>query len=110
MPTTTNKIKKIKLSNGSIYSIFDEGALRLNSDSKLITGNDIVDKVILDGNLFITEIDDVPVEDSIENVLVQDTTTGQIKKRTINKLLEDIGGCSYAFDNYTGTLTLKTGK
>lgn len=61
-------IKKIKLSDGSVYSIFDEGALRLNDEGKLVTGNKIVDALILDG-LYIIEIDDVSVEESIDNVV-----------------------------------------
>lgn len=105
-----NKIKKIKLNNGSVYSIFDEGALRLNENGKLITGNTIVDKVILEGDLFITEIDDVPLDEDINNVLVQDDGTGQIKKRSTDKLLEDIGGISYNMDDTTGVLSLKIGK
>lgn len=41
-------IKKIKLSDGSVYSIFDEGALRLDPESnKLLTGNQVVDNVLL---------------------------------------------------------------
>ena len=44
-------IKKIKLSNNQIYSIFDEGALRIDETThKLITGNAIVDQVLLDGD------------------------------------------------------------
>ena len=82
MADTQRRIKKIKLSDGSIYSIFDEGSLRLNANNVLVTGNDIVDTVILNGNLSITEIDDIPVSDSIDNVLVQDSTTGEIKKRS----------------------------
>jgi hypothetical protein len=82
MADTQRRIKKIKLSDGSIYSIFDEGSLRLNVNNILVTGNDIVDTVILNGNLSITEIDDIPVSDSIDNVLVQDSTTGEIKKRS----------------------------
>ena len=65
-----NRIKKIKLSNGSVYSIFDEGSLRLNSNNILITGNSIVDEVILEGNLYITEVDDIPITSNIDNVLV----------------------------------------
>lgn len=104
-------IKKIKLSNGDIYSIFDEGALRLDSTThKLITGNTVVDQVILNGNLYILEIDDVPVEQTISNVLVQDTTTGEIMRRSTNKLLEDIGGISYSMDESTGTLSLQIGR
>lgn len=105
-----NRIKKIKLSNGSIYSIFDEGSLHLNDDDVLITGNSIVDKVILEGHLYITEIDDVPVATNISNVLVQDSLTGEIKKRSIDYLLEDIGGISYNMDESTGVLSLKFGK
>ena len=100
------RIKKIKLSNGSVYSIFDEGSLHLNENNVLITGNSIVDEAILDGHLYITEIDDIPVNQSIDNVLVQDSTTGEIKKRTTNKLLEDIGGISYSMDETNGVLSL----
>lgn len=104
-------IKKIKLSDGSVYSIFDEGALRLDPESnKLLTGNQIVDNVIIEGNLSILEIDDVPLDATIDNVLVQDATTGQIKKRSTDKLLEDIGGISYSIDNTSGTLSFKLGK
>lgn len=104
-------IKKIKLSDGSVYSIFDEGALRLDPESnKLLTGNQVVDNVIIEGNLSILEIDDVPLDAAIDNVLVQDATTGQIKKRSTDKLLEDIGGISYSIDNTSGTLSFKLGK
>ena len=106
-------IKKIKLSNGSIYSIFDEGALRLNSQNKLITGNSIVDELIIDGDLYITEVDDVAVNNSIDNlvtaVLNTDTGAYEFKKRSTNQVLEDIGGISYSMDA-TGTLTFKIGK
>ena len=104
-------IKKIKLSDGSVYSIFDEGALRLDPKSnKLLTGNQVVDNVIIEGNLSILEIDDVPLDAAIDNVLVQDATTGQVKKRSTDKLLEDIGGISYSIDNTSGTLSFKLGK
>ena len=104
-------IKKIKLSDGSVYSIFDEGALRLDPKSnKLLTGNQVVDNVIIEGSLSILEIDDVPLDAAIDNVLVQDATTGQIKKRSTDKLLEDIGGISYSIDNTSGTLSFKLGK
>ena len=104
-------IKKIKLSDGSVYSIFDEGALRLDPESnKLLTGNQVVDNVIIEGSLSILEIDDVPLDATIDNVLVQDATTGQIKKRSTDKLLEDIGGISYSIDNTSGTLSFKLGK
>ena len=95
------EIRKVKLSDGSIYSFFDEGAFRLNENNILITGNNLVDEVILQGSLYITEIDDVPIEHSIENVLVQNTSNGLIQKRSVNKLLEDIGGISCKVDGTT---------
>lgn len=104
------KIKKIKLSNGSVYSIFDEGSLHLNENNVLVTGNTIVDEAILQGHFYITEIDDIPVTQSIDNVLVQDSTTGEIKKRTTDKLLEDIGGISYSMNDTNGILSLQIGK
>lgn len=103
-------IRKIKLVNGDVYSIFDEGAIRLNSQNILVTGNEVVDEAILNGHLYIVEIDDVPVTDNIDNVLTQDSLTGEIKKRTTDKLLEDIGGASYNMDGTNGILSLKIGK
>jgi len=102
-------IKKIKLSNGDIYSIFDEGALRLDSAThKLITGNSIVDQVLFDCDLYIAEVDDVPVDPT--NVLVWDESTGKVLKRSTNLLLADIGGISYDMDSDNGILSLKFGK
>ena len=102
-------IKKIKLSDGSVYSIFDEGALRLNDEGKLITGNDIVDALILDG-LYITEIDDVQVEQSIDNVVTAVYENGRwvMKRRSVDLLLKDIHGTSHEVNN--NILTLKLGK
>lgn len=101
-------LKKVKLSDGSVYSFFDEGAFRLNEDKVLITGNKVVDKVILEGSLHIVSIDDVPVEAAINSVLVQDPETGLIRKRSVNQLLEDIGGISCEVQS--DKLILKVGK
>lgn len=101
-------IKKIKLSDGSVYSIFDEGALRLNKDNILITGNKIVDEVIIQGHLEIVEIDDIPVDQAIDNVLVQDPITGRIARRSTSQLLADIGGMSC--DIQEGVFMVKIGK
>lgn len=103
-------LKRVKLSDGSVYSIFDEGALRLNADGKLITGNSVVDKMILDGTLYVLEIEEVAAATPISNVLIQDATTGEIKKRSTDQLLEDIGGISYSMDSATGTLAFKFGR
>lgn len=102
-----NKIRKIRLTDGSVYSIFDEGAIRLNANGVLITGNAIVDKVILDGHLSIMEIDDMDV--ATDNVLVQ-ASNGEIQKRGADKLLKDIGGASYNLDDQDGILSIKLGK
>lgn len=102
-------IKKIKLSNGDIYSIFDEGALRLDGIThKLITGNSIVDQIVLDGDLYIAEVDDTPIDPA--NVLIWDGSTGKILKRSTDLLLADIGGISYDMDSDNGILSLKFGK
>ena len=100
-------IKKIKLSDGSVYSIFDEGALRLNDEGKLITGNGTVDSLILDG-LYIVEIDDVPVENSIDNVVTAVYENGRwvMKRRSTDLLLKDIGGTSHSVNGNILNLTL----
>ena len=49
-------IKKVKLSDGSVYSFFDNGALRLNENNVLITGNDVVDQVIIQKKLWTSYI------------------------------------------------------
>ena len=101
-------IKKVKLSDGSIYSFFDNGALHLNENNVLITGSKVVDRVIIQKNLTIIEIDDVPIEQAIDNVLVQDKTTGRIMKRSTDQLLADIGGVSCEVEN--STFSVKIGK
>lgn len=104
----TGRIKKITLVDGSVYSIFDEGAIRQNAQGVLVTGNAIVDEAILQGHLYITQIDDIDV--AVDNVLTQNSSTGEIMKRDADKLLEDIGGASYNMNDATGTLSLKIGK
>ena len=101
-------IKKVKLSDGSVYAFFDNGALRLNENNILVTGDEVVDQVIIQKNLIIIEIDNVPVEQAIDNVLVQDKTTGRIMKRSIDQLLADIGGISCEVEN--STFSIKIGK
>ena len=101
-------IKKVKLSDGSVYAFFDNGALRLNENNILVTGDEVVDQVIIQKNLIIIEIDNVPVEQAIDNVLVQDKTTGRIVKRSIDQLLADIGGVSCKVED--STFSVKIGK
>lgn len=101
-------IKKIKMTDGSIYSIFDNGALRLNDQGILVTGDETVDELILAGYVKIIEIDDVPVTEEITNVLTQKENTGEIKKRSTDYLLKDIGG--YSADVESDSLVLTLGK
>ena len=68
----------------------------------------MVDRVIIQKNLTIIEIDDVPIEQAIDNVLVQDKTTGRIMKRSTDQLLADIGGVSCEVEN--STFSVKIGK
>ena len=101
-------IRRIELSDGSIYTIFDEGAIRQNADGVLVTGNAIVDSAILDGHFYIKSIDFIDV--AVDNVLTQNSSSGEIMKRDADKLLEDIGGASYNMDSEEGILALKIGK
>ena len=104
------KITKLKLSDGNIYSFFDKDALHFDIDSgKLLVGDTFIDNVLIQNNLFILEIDDVDVNEYTK-ILVQNDATGEIAKRDKNKMLEDIGGCSYNLDEQTGVLSLKIGK
>ena len=53
----TGRIRRIELTNGDVYSIFDEGAIRQNENGVLITGNSMVDDAILNGHFYIRTID-----------------------------------------------------
>ena len=101
-------IKKIKLSNGLVYSIYDDGALRLNEQNQLVTGNSIIDNIIIKGHVEIVEIDDIPVDQAIHSVLVEDALTGRVAKRSINQLLTDIGGISCSVEG--DVFSIKIGK
>ena len=114
-----NRIRKVKLSDGQIYSFFDAGALRLDDENHLIvddpkfpTGSPLIDKIILDGHLYITEVDDITVNtETTYKVLVQETGanfTGEILGRDKDQILADIGGYSANVDQ--DTLELKLGR
>lgn len=84
-------IKTIKLSNDKIYAIFDQGALRLDpTTKKIITGVAPVDEVLLDGDLYITEIDNIPLADTNYKVITQNVN-GKIIKEDIRKVLKNLG-------------------
>lgn len=107
-------IKKIKLTDGSTYFLYDANAPRkedLNNYLPLsggtITGNLEVDELIVSGKLQVDTIEYQSTE--TDNVLIQ-ASDGTIKKRSADKLLEDIGGFSCAFDSESGALSLKLGR
>lgn len=107
-------IKKIKLNDGTSYYVYDVGAPRtsdLNNYLPLtggtITGNLTVDQQLMAGSLKVTSIEYQST--TTDNVLIQ-SADGTIKKRSVDNLLEDIGGCSYAISSSTGTLSFKVGK
>lgn len=109
----TNRIKKIKLTDGSIYAIFDEGALRLSDPSSegrvlLLANNPVVDNIILQGSLEIDEVDDVPVSELNPEVVFRDPTTGKLQKLALDDALVKMGVKEYAFQQTNGTLWLGT--
>ena len=107
-------IKKIRLSDGETYWIYDAGAPRtedlenyLPIAGGTITGNLDVDLKITAGELAVESIE--YINTATDNVLIQ-KADGSIAKRSANNLLEDIGGCSYSMNDSTGVLSFKIGK
>ena len=106
-------IKKIMLSDGNIYYLCDAEAAReadlqnyLPLEGGTISGNLTVDQMIITQGLTITGFE--YITEPPENVLVEQG--GQIKKRSTEYLLEDIGGSSYNVDQSVGVLSFKIGK
>lgn len=102
------RIRTIKLSDGQVYTVFDNLALHLGPNNEILCGDETVDRIVIGGYATIESIDDVPPEIEIDNVLTQ-ANSGEIKKRSTNYLLKDIGGYSLSIDN-NGTLIGKLGK
>lgn len=107
-------IKKIKLSDGSTYFIYDADAPRkadldnyLPLSGGTITGNLKVDEMIQAGSL---KVDSIEYQStSTDNVLIQ-SADGTIMRRSADNLLADIGGFSCSVDSSSGTLAFKLGK
>lgn len=114
MPDTEKFIKKIKLTDGSVYYLYDANAPRISDlenylplTGGTVTGNLKVDEQIHAGTL---KVDTITYQSTTtDNVLIQ-AADGTIKKRSADNLLEDIGGCSYSMNGTTGTLSFKIGK
>lgn len=107
----TNRIKKIQLADGSIYSIFDEGALRLSDpdsegNSILLTGNPSVDNIILQTGLEIDLVDDVPLSVLNPEVVFRDPTTGKLLKLSLEQAQIKLGIKRYALKESSGVLSL----
>jgi len=107
-------IKKIILTNNDVYYVYDVGAPRksdLNDYLPLtggtITGNLTIDEQLYAGTLKVKTIEYQDI--ATDNVLIQ-SADGTVKKRSVDKLLEDIGGCSYSMDTSSGVLSFKIGK
>lgn len=109
-------IKKIKLSNGNVYSIFDEGALRLidykDPTTQVVrkvigTGNSVVDQVIIEQQLTIAEIDDIDISKYDGKVIARDKDTGILHEVSLRKLLNDLGVITASVDE-DGTLSLES--
>lgn len=98
----TAKIRKIKLSDNSVYAIFDQGALRLDpATDKLVTGVGVVDDAITGSDLYIVEIDDIPLADVQMDVLIQTpvirneqgayVSGGELKRQDLRQVLKNLG-------------------
>lgn len=102
------KITKVELSNHQIYSCFDADSIHYDKASgKILVGNTIIDNVIINNDLFILKIDDIPVE-QISHYVVQDSLTEEIGRINKNDVLENIGGYSLKVDNEV--LKIRLGK
>ena len=113
-------IKKIKLSDGTVYNIVDAGALRVDEYGRILTPNPTLNQIIINNNLDIVEINEVPIADAIDNLLtVEEVTinkgtpdeikTQRVKKRNVKYILEDIGG-QVQVDTQGSVLELKVGR
>lgn len=114
MADSEKYIKKIRLTDGSVFYLYDVNAPRISDLSNYlpltggeITGNLKVDQKIMAGELQVESIEYQST--SADHVLIQ-ASDGTIKKRSANELLSDIGGCSYSIDSAKGVLSFKIGK
>jgi hypothetical protein len=117
---TNGNITKIRLSNNTVYNIVDAGALKVDKDGRILTPNATLNQIIINNNLDIVEINEVPLADAIDNLLtVEEVTinkgtpdeikTQRVKKRNVKYILEDIGG-QVQVDTQGSVLELKVGK
>lgn len=120
MSDTKKYIKKIRLSDGNTYYIYDEGAVRaedlgnyLPLSGGSLSGNLSVGDVLLnytDGSITANEVKVLDIEEQTESpdFVITIDADGNLLKRSTEYLLEDIGGYSASVSN--SVLTLKLGK
>lgn len=107
MPENVRYISKVQLSDGSVYYIKDRNALQASGGT--MTGDLEVDAKIKANKLYIMTIEVMTYTPT--NVLVEDESTNEIKKRSTDLLLKDIGGYSCDESKLSdGILKLKLGK
>lgn len=109
---TERKIRKIKLSDGFTYTVYDANACRIDpATGKLLTGDAVIDEIILTKHLSIEKIDDMDVPTDNVLVAVNKGTTQEpeyeIKKREVSKLYEDMNGMECTIED--GILTFTRG-
>lgn len=103
------KVTKLKLSNGQVIRFFDKDALHYDEKvNRLLVGDAYIDNLIINNNLTILEIDDIPADQYTE-VVVRDGMK-RLRVRPKNEFLADIGGYSAKMDNEAKTLKIKLGK
>lgn len=115
MPDTIDGgiVRKITLSNGITYTIYDQGACRIDpTTGKLLTGDAVVDEIIIDKKLSITkiEIPGIGVQENFNDVVVavgSQTTGYELKRRDKGQLYDDINGMECTVEN--GVLTFTRG-
>ena len=116
MADNNKDIVKITAKDGSVYYIYDMDAPRISDlDNYLsLSGGTIDGNLEVTGetrlnNVNIADVEWIPVDQGIDNVLIH-SNEGDIAKRSTDKLLEDIGGISYSVDDEHGVLSFKIGK
>ena len=113
--TIKGNIKKVQLSNGDVYALFDEGALRLDANNVLLTGNQTVDQVIIDGKLSITKLNDLPLYNETSEssefidpeVVFIDPNTGELLKASLSRARLKLGIVNYRLAQTNGILELE---
>lgn len=113
--TSSSKIR-FKVGNGiTVFSELEyideaDGSVTIDENNILCKEGVPVQELGLAGKLKVAGVSEIPVETSISNVMVQNTSTGEIQKRNINQLLKDAGGFGKLTLTNDGVLGFEVGK